>query len=733
MRVVVCDVGDATDAVALLAFAAPTGVLHAAGVLHDMMLRSMVSDDVHAVFAPKAVAASHVQKVVMSTPLQAFGLFSSVASTFGNIGQANYAAGNAYLDALARCQRCHGVVVSSLQISAVSGSGMGATTFDKEQLDAIGAISLDDFASCLLVALAPSRAASERTLAPLSPKLLAMLHDTTALVETRPRISPTPTCEAEALLIEQETRLPRSTGEFVRLSVAAHVWLIELNDPSHFNALSPEMASDMQRAAESLAAEEGGSSVKSMVVQGAGDHFCPGGNMYRKHASPTLVEAARASLDLFNGFCQLRTLPVPVLCVAHGRVLGGGLAICLLTDFVICDDPATFQVGERSRGIYPAGLLTRTMADAGGAEMAAELYLTEDKLTSRQACEKGLAQVVTSSVRSAQQLAFGLASWLSTSTDEAMSALQAALHALSPQLPPLERRALAEDAFSQAKSFEAKSARGVRSSDQVVFRSSDDLLGRSGLRKVVQAALNTTVPQSSVLTPQWRHVSYALEETKPSASAEGALRQLLASMLSAPRGQQRPDVDETDVERPIGECRVEVTHLATRFTKALTARPDATPQDVLMTTYDELMHGVPVCDVGVNGMTMQGDGDFVDAKLPCLLLLRCSKRSSEAHMPLVIAHSLLGDHRGYGRLWNSALQRMDVYALRHRGLTGLEACTLDRVGAMSMVNEYATALAAWFANSPFDLIGASPPSLPPSLLSPQSLLFSLPHSTPCLF
>ena len=140
-----------------------------------------------------------------------------------------------------------------------------------------------------------------------------------------------------------------------------------------------------------------------------------------------------------------------------------------------------------------------------------------------------------------------------------------------------------------------------------------------------------------------------------------------------------------------------------------------------MTTYDELMHGVPVRDIGFDEMTMQGDGHCVDAKFPCLLLLRWSKRPSEAHMPLVIAHSLLGDHRGYGRLWNSALQRMDVYALRHRGLTGLESRTLDRAGAMSMVNEYATALAAWFANSPFDLIGAYPLSFPPSYQSPPCL------------
>ena len=172
-RVAACDIGDGADGVALLAFARPAGVLHAAGVLHDRMLRSMATDDVCAVFEPKALGASHVHAMVACTALEAFGLFSSVASTFGNVGQANYAAANAYLDAVARSRRCLGIVVSSLQIPAVSGSGMGATTFGKEQLHAIGAVSLDEFAAFLCIALAPARAAMERTLAPFAKHLLA--------------------------------------------------------------------------------------------------------------------------------------------------------------------------------------------------------------------------------------------------------------------------------------------------------------------------------------------------------------------------------------------------------------------------------------------------------------------------------------------------------------------------------------------------------------------------------
>ena len=171
MRAAACDVGDSEEALALLAREALIGLLHAAGVLHDKMLRAMSTDDVHAVFVPKACAASHAE-AIMRTPLEAAGLFSSVASTFGNVGQANYAAANAYLDALARCRRCHGSLISSLQIPAVSGAGMGAANFDKEQLDVMGAVSLDDFALCLSIALAPARAERERVLAPLVWSLL---------------------------------------------------------------------------------------------------------------------------------------------------------------------------------------------------------------------------------------------------------------------------------------------------------------------------------------------------------------------------------------------------------------------------------------------------------------------------------------------------------------------------------------------------------------------------------
>ena len=170
--VIACDAADAQDVSALFASRSLEGVLHAAGVLRDSLLQSMVQSDIYASAVPKAFAASHLQIAVHCKPLEAFGLFSSLASLFGNVGQANYAAANAFLDVLALCCRSHGCFGSSLQIPAVSGAGMGARRFAAEKLDAMGAISLDTFVDCLSVSLVPARAATERTQAPLSPMAL---------------------------------------------------------------------------------------------------------------------------------------------------------------------------------------------------------------------------------------------------------------------------------------------------------------------------------------------------------------------------------------------------------------------------------------------------------------------------------------------------------------------------------------------------------------------------------
>ncbi|MDB5313855.1 MAG: mycocerosate synthase [Gemmataceae bacterium] len=85
------------------------GVVHAAMVLEDCLLRNLDRDRMDRVLAPKVQGAWNLHTQTTGRPLDFFVLFSSLSSVFGHAGQGNYAAANAFLDALAWHRRARGL------------------------------------------------------------------------------------------------------------------------------------------------------------------------------------------------------------------------------------------------------------------------------------------------------------------------------------------------------------------------------------------------------------------------------------------------------------------------------------------------------------------------------------------------------------------------------------------------------------------------------------------------
>lgn len=133
MRHIAADVADprAMDVVfATIAQEMPPlrGVIHAAGILADAVLEQQDRAHLAAVFAAKVEGARNLDRLTRTLPLDFFVLFSSAGALLGSPGQANHAAANAWMDALAHARRQSGFPAVSIGWAAWSeiGSATGS-------------------------------------------------------------------------------------------------------------------------------------------------------------------------------------------------------------------------------------------------------------------------------------------------------------------------------------------------------------------------------------------------------------------------------------------------------------------------------------------------------------------------------------------------------------------------------------------------------------------------------
>ncbi|AGL16002.1 type I polyketide synthase [Actinoplanes sp. N902-109] len=123
--VMACDIGSRTEVTGLLDWAPDvTAVMHTAGVIDDGVVEHLSPARLAKVMEGKVAGAALLDELTAHLDLEAFVLFSSGAATLGSAGQGNYAAANAYLDALAENRKARGLAGLSVAWGQWSGGGL---------------------------------------------------------------------------------------------------------------------------------------------------------------------------------------------------------------------------------------------------------------------------------------------------------------------------------------------------------------------------------------------------------------------------------------------------------------------------------------------------------------------------------------------------------------------------------------------------------------------------------
>lgn len=243
VKIVSCDAADIDQLADLLAGIPAdhplTMVVHAAGALDDAVFAAQTPDSLHAVLRPKLDAAWNLHQLTAGADLSAFVLFSSAAGLVGSPGQANYAAGNAFLDGLAHHRRTNGQAAVSLawgwwaQATGMTGH-LGERDRARMSRGGFVPMSIDDGLALLDAALRQPRAlvvpaqldlaghGAQLQLAghpPISPVFTDLLH-------TAPRAADQPAADSAAdlrlrLVAMTATCRERELLEIVRTNAAA--------------------------------------------------------------------------------------------------------------------------------------------------------------------------------------------------------------------------------------------------------------------------------------------------------------------------------------------------------------------------------------------------------------------------------------------------------------------------------------------------------------------------------
>lgn len=161
---------------------------------------------------------------------------------------------------------------------------------------------------------------------------------------------------------------------------------LTLNRPAQYNALSEEMLAALHGALDELAAD---TSVRAVVLGGAGKAFCAGHDLKQMRANPSLDYYQWLFDACSRLMLRIQSLPQPVIARVHGMATAAGCQLVAMCDLSVAAVDARFAVSGINVGLFcatPSVALSRNV----GRKAAFEMLVTGEFIDAAAAVEHGL-------------------------------------------------------------------------------------------------------------------------------------------------------------------------------------------------------------------------------------------------------------------------------------------------------------------------------------------------------
>jgi enoyl-CoA hydratase/carnithine racemase len=246
-----------------------------------------------------------------------------------------------------------------------------------------------------------------------------------------------------------------AASDLVLLSVKNGFATLTLNFPKKLNNLTQEMGRQFAQRIQEI--KEGHlSSLKGMVITGAGDAFSSGGDLdfLLERTKVPFEQNVKIMREFYGLFLGMRSVPVPVIAHVNGTAVGAGLCLAMASDVRIVHRDAKLGFPFVKMGLFPGMGSTYFVPKVCAPDVASTLLTLGQEFRGEDAGRTGIATYTYG--KEETDFASGILAQYEMLAEEAtVFATQSLVRTLREREKPMIEAALAQEAEMQARCYES--------------------------------------------------------------------------------------------------------------------------------------------------------------------------------------------------------------------------------------------------------------------------------------